>query len=176
VADKRFRRDFYYRLNVARVHLPPLRERKEDIPLLFQHYVLGFSRALGKTAMAVSDDAMQRLLRHHWPGNVRELRNAVEAVFVEPPSGAIECANLPNCMRGPNGASAAACPSERDMLLCMLVATHWNRTEAAQRLHWSRMTVYRKMTKYGIQPPARRLWDSNAESSRDIPPDIPPAC
>lgn len=170
VADNRFRRDFYYRLNVARVHLPPLRERREDIPLLFQHYVLGFARRLGKTAMAVSDEAMQRLLRYHWPGNVRELRNAVEAVFVEPPSGAIQCANLPNCMRGQNGASAAACPSERDMLLCTLVATHWNRTEAAQRLHWSRMTVYRKMTKYGIQPPARQLWNSNAESSRDVPP------
>ena len=170
VADNRFRSDFYYRLNVARVHLPPLRERKEDIPLLFRHYLLEFARSLGNTAMAVSDDAMQRLLRYHWPGNIRELRNTVEAVFVEPPGGAIECANLPNCMRVQNEASLAACPSEREMLLCMLVATHWNRTETAQRLRWSRMTVYRKMTKYGIQPPTRHSRDSGGASWRDVPP------
>ena len=170
VANNRFRPDLYYRLNVARVHLPPLRERREDIPLLFRHYVVHYARKLGRTPMQVGDEAMQRLLGYHWPGNIRELRNAVEAAFVEPNGGAIECVNLPRCMRGTDGAPASLCSSERDMLLCMLVATHWNRTETAQRLHWSRMTVYRKMTKYGIQPPARHERDSSAGSERDIAP------
>ena len=81
-AEGRFRQDLYYRLNVVRIELPPLRERRDDIPLLIRHYLAHFNRELGTSVRGLSPRAMDTLCDYHWPGNVRELRNAIEALLV----------------------------------------------------------------------------------------------
>jgi two-component system response regulator PilR (NtrC family) len=84
VEDGRFRQDLYYRINVINVHLPPLRDRRDDIPLLAEHFVVRFARQMGKPITGISGDAMGILRRYHWPGNIRELENAMErAVALE---------------------------------------------------------------------------------------------
>ncbi|MFL6623152.1 MAG: sigma 54-interacting transcriptional regulator [Sulfurifustis sp.] len=147
--DSRFRSDLYFRLNVARIHLAPLRERKEDVVPLFQHHVAEFSRRLGTSARNVSHDAWQCLLHYDWPGNVRELRNVVEAIFIDPPAGDIGIDDLPEYLRR-RAASAPSAESERERVLAVLTATRWNKSDAAKQLQWSRMTLYRKMTKYNL--------------------------
>jgi DNA-binding NtrC family response regulator len=167
VAVGRFRKDLYYRLNVARVHLPPLRERRGDIVALVRH----FCRQLGLDAAEdPADPALQAFLRHDWPGNVRELRNVLEAASIASPSGRLSLRDLPPQLwppatpavapgapsaapaSGPATASPAGPPlsTERDRLLSALSLTNWNKSQAAARLQWSRMTLYRKLAKYGI--------------------------
>jgi transcriptional regulator with PAS, ATPase and Fis domain len=82
VAENRFREDLFYRLNVVQIHMPPLRERKEDIPLLANHFLNMFIQEIGIHKIAISDTAMQRMLEYTWPGNVRELKNAIERAVV----------------------------------------------------------------------------------------------
>ena len=157
VAQGRFRKDLYYRLNVARVHLPPLRERRGDIPALVGH----FCRQLGLTlAQDSADPTLEALLSHDWPGNVRELRNVIEAMAIVSPAGRLSLRDLPRELWPEAGArtNPGATPgsptaaNERDRLLSALSLTNWNKSRAAARLHWSRMTLYRKLAKYGIAP------------------------
>ena len=150
--EGRFRKDLYFRLNVARIHLPALRERKEDLPALVAHYVREFSRLLGRDVDGITDEALAALGRHDWPGNVRELRNVVESVFATLCSRRISLMDLPAPYRRPtgDGAAAAVTEGERDRLLAALSETKWNKSKAAARLRWSRMTVYRKMAKYHL--------------------------
>ena len=150
VAQERFRRDLYFRLNVASVHLPPLRERTQDVPGLLQHYLGPLNRRLGTRITGFAPDALECLLRHAWPGNVRELKNLVEAVALSAPSGVITRADLPAAFRRRADEGVEAGTHERDRLLSALVSTNWNKSRAAQELHWARMTVYRKMAKYHI--------------------------
>jgi DNA-binding NtrC family response regulator len=148
--EGRFRKDLYFRLNVARIHLPALRERKEDLPALIDHYIRAFSRMLGREVDGITDEALAALLHHDWPGNVRELRNLVEAVFTRLRSRHISLADLPVLYRQVGNAGEIPQEAERDRLLAALLATKWNKSRAAERLHWSRMTVYRKMAKYHL--------------------------
>jgi DNA-binding NtrC family response regulator len=151
MAEGRFRKDLYFRLNVVRIHLPPLRERKEDLLPLVEHYVDEFSRLFGREVDGVTDDALAALCRHDWPGNVRELRNVVESVFTTLRSRRIAPADLPPAFRGaPGSAGVPETAGERDRLIAALSETRWNKSKAAARLHWSRMTVYRKMAKYRL--------------------------
>jgi len=156
VAQERFRRDLYFRLNVASVHLPPLRERTQDVPALLQHYLGPLNRRLGTWITGFAPDALECLLRHAWPGNVRELKNLVESVALTAPSGEITRADLPAAFRrrADERVDLSRPPEagthERDRLLSALVSTNWNKSRAAQELHWARMTVYRKMAKYHI--------------------------
>src|SRR4029079_1636924 len=84
VSDGRFREDLFYRINVIGIHLPPLRERREDIPLLAEHFLAKYSEQMGKTIGGLSNDALETLQRHEWPGNIRELENTIErAVALE---------------------------------------------------------------------------------------------
>ena len=85
IADGRFRKDLYYRLNVVRVELPPLRERLEDVPQLIGHYLMQFNRELGRSVRGLSARAMDALCAYQWPGNIRELRNVIEALLVNLP-------------------------------------------------------------------------------------------
>jgi len=143
-----FRKDLYYRLNVARVELPPLRERKEDIPLLVEH----FRRRLGQEAIeAVSNDCLERLMEYEWPGNIRELRNVLERIFLVCESGVVESSDLPAEMRGPRKGGCELGASERERLVEALCSSEWNKSRAAEQMHWSRMTLYRKLAKYRIK-------------------------
>jgi two-component system response regulator PilR (NtrC family) len=103
VRERRFREDLYYRLNVIPVHLPPLRERREDIPLLADHFLRRFSAAMGKKAVRISEEAMQRLLAHSWPGNVRELENVMERAVALETTEAVLVDRLPDPIRGVTG-------------------------------------------------------------------------
>jgi len=151
ISEQRFRKDLYFRLNVAQIQLPPLRERREDIPALLEHYVGVFNRLTGSQVEGFTPQAMCRLKDHDWPGNVRELRSVIESVFIDPPARIDEC-HLP-------WEHAALCPGprashERDQLLEALQCTHWNKSKAADRLRWSRMKVYRKLAQYHIDEQA----------------------
>jgi len=150
MASKEFRQDLYFRLNVARVRLPALRERKDDIQLLIDHYVEKFAAQLGRRIEGFSDEAMQLLLRYDWPGNIRELINLIERIFIDPPRAKIAVADLPSSMRYLSPVHQEAAPTEREILLYTLSQTNWNKSKAAERLHWSRMTLYRKIAKYRI--------------------------
>jgi two-component system response regulator HydG/two-component system response regulator AtoC len=151
LADEgRFRRDLYFRLNVARIHLPPLRERKEDVPLLLRHYTQEFNRLRERDVEGFSDEALDRLLRYDWPGNVRELRNLIEACFLSVASLRFSLSDMPEHFRQRLERLENGIGDERERLLSTLTATKWNKSDAALRLHWSRMTLYRKMAKYRI--------------------------
>ena len=148
-----FRRDLYYRLNVGRIHLPPLRERKEDIPLLIRQHLQELNGRLGLKVEGLNDDAMDLMLRYDWPGNIRELKNVLEAALISRPIDSIGIAELPQtfCREVAEGAGQKSQrDTERDSLLAALLSSNWNKSRAAKKLNWSRMTVYRKMRKYRI--------------------------
>jgi transcriptional regulator with PAS, ATPase and Fis domain len=151
LADEgRFRRDLYFRLNVARIHLPPLRDRKEDVPLLLGHYTQEFNRVWERNVEGFSDEALDRLLHYDWPGNVRELKNLIEACFLSVASLRVSLSDMPEYFRQRLERTENRVGDERERLLSTLAATKWNKSNAALRLHWSRMTLYRKMAKYCI--------------------------
>ena len=152
IAERRFRKDLYYRLDVARIELPPLRERSEDIPLLFDHLLAEMNRRLGRSVGGPSREVLDCLLAHDWPGNVRELKNLLEAIFITPPAGGISIDDLPPRLRNRVAAGEAPPGGERERLLAALFAVDWNKSKAAAALHWSRMTLYRKMAKHQIDP------------------------
>ncbi len=145
-----FRKDLYFRLKVASLVVPPLKDRKEDIPLLLDHYVGEFNRRFGLNVEGFTAEALSTLLQYDWPGNVRELKNLVEAIFIDIPSRRIAFTDLPEDLHERLRTTAVLPQSERERLLSALFATNWNCSEAAQKLRWSRMTLYRKMARYQI--------------------------
>ncbi len=151
VAKNAFRKDLYYRFNVARVSLPALRERKEDIGPLVMHFIEYFNSHYRRHVQEPSMELMQHLFKYEWPGNVRELRNFVEAVFIDPPQGQIGLADLPESFKSIFAGFENQSSTERDRIVAVLAATHWNKSQAAAQLHWSRMTLYRKLAKYQLQ-------------------------
>src|ERR1700722_240842 len=154
-----FRRDLYYRLNVARVELPPLRDRREDIPLLVDYY----RQRLGGVGVAhISKECLRRISQYDWPGNIRELRNVLETCFLHCGAGEVHAEHLPQRLREVTETDRALPPDERDRLFEALCSTQWNKSRAAETLRWSRMTLYRKMAKYRIShvSPVRRSLDS----------------
>jgi transcriptional regulator with PAS, ATPase and Fis domain len=151
VAKGKFRQDLYFRLNVAKVHLPPLRERKEDIPHLVDYYLQEFNNRLGENIEGFTDETLELLLGYNWPGNIRELKNLLEAIFIDPPLDRTAISNLPESIRQPHQAEERVTLTERELLLSALYSVNWNKSKAAEQLHWSRMTLYRKMAKYHIR-------------------------
>jgi len=151
VREERFRSDLLFRLNVARVRLPPLRERPSDIPLLVQHFLPGLNRSFGYRVTRFSDLALKNLIQYSWPGNVRELRNVMEMAFLNLRSPSSTVADLSEIVENPlTIANEPLREDERERLFTVLVSSRWNVSEAARKLHWSRMTVYRKLAKYQI--------------------------
>ena len=148
--ENKFRKDLFFRLNVARIHLPPLRERKEDLPSLVDHYIVHFSRRFGRKVQRITEEAMDCLFSYDWPGNVRELKNLLESIFVEAPPGEISLGDLPANLRQRCAELRSLSGDERERLLWALATTNWNKSKAAAKLHWSRMTLYRKMARYNI--------------------------
>jgi DNA-binding NtrC family response regulator len=155
IRERRFREDLFYRLNVMPIHLPPLRERREDIPLLVDHFVKIFGARTGKAIPAVSDEAMQFLRTYDWPGNVRELKNAIERAVVTCEGSAIQVADL--SYKGfaegstPNGGDTGSlAASERDQIVKMLLQFEGHKSKTAEHLGINRKTLREKMRKYGI--------------------------
>jgi DNA-binding NtrC family response regulator len=146
VAARRFRADLYYRLNVARIEIAALRDRAGDVLELFEHFARPLAARSSCGAVRLSAAAHDALLRHDWPGNVRELRNVVEAAYL-----AYEGVPLP-----PEALPIAVAPgqAESTLILEALERCEWNRSKAAELLHWSRMTLYRKMKRLHILPAA----------------------
>jgi DNA-binding NtrC family response regulator len=151
VLKKYFRQDLYFRLNVARVQLPPLRDRKEDIECLVKHYLQVFNALFKREISGFTEDAWELLLNHDWPGNIRELKNFLEVIYIDPPSNhQITIKDLPDLIGSSHQQEDSATSAERDLLFSTLCSVHWNKSKAAEKLHWSRMTLYRKMAKYHI--------------------------
>jgi DNA-binding NtrC family response regulator len=145
-----FRRDLYYRLRVFAIHLPPLRQRREDLPLLVGHFIARFNRLHG-TAFAVPPPAALRpLVEHTWPGNVRELENVLEAICLQAAaSGADPAGLLVASGVGTNGLIG----DERARIVRVLDEHRWNRQRAAAALGISRVTLWRRMERHGIRDP-----------------------
>jgi DNA-binding NtrC family response regulator len=152
-SDGQFRTDLFYRLNVARVHLPALREHREDIPLLLHHYIQESNR--GAANLEFTDEVWNCLMSYDWPGNIRELKNVLESLAVNAFEDRIQISDLPPAVRGKLAHSSADCLNEREKVLSALLSTKWNKSKAAARLHWSRMTLYRKLSKYHLVTPPR---------------------
>jgi transcriptional regulator with PAS, ATPase and Fis domain len=146
----RFRQDLFFRLNVGRLFLPSLKERPEDILELFRYYIQRFNAQYGRSVQAPTPELAERLAAYDWPGNVRELRNCVEALFIDPPNGAIGLEHLPESFRRIFQSHQTTNISERDAIISALSRTNWNKKMAARELQWSRMTLYRKLEKYKI--------------------------
>lgn len=150
VAHNRFRADLFYRLNVARLIVPPLRERRDDILLLAQHAIAELNRRDGCRVGPPAPALLDCLCAHDWPGNVRELRNLIESIFIDPPAGAVGLEHLPPAFQALFGRYRTTASAERDRMVHALERTNWNKVEAAKALNWSRMTLYRKLAKYHI--------------------------
>ncbi|MFO0793844.1 MAG: sigma-54 dependent transcriptional regulator [Candidatus Brocadiaceae bacterium] len=150
VEEGKFRKDLYFRLNVARVHLPPLRERKEDIPHFLDFFLRKFNLQFGRAVEGFTGDTLEYLLSYDWPGNIRELKNLLEAIFINSPSRRITFLELPEQFRRKLEEMKNLPLSDQALLLSTLITTKWNKSKTAQKLQWSRMTLYRKMAKYHI--------------------------
>ena len=150
VGEGRFREDLYYRLNVVRMHLPPLRDRKEDIPALVAHGINMFNRRFNSNVQGLTDEATACLMRYDWPGNIRELMNVLEASFVNHPGRKIGFSELPKQLQQKLRGGQEVPNDERKTILSVLMETKWNKATAARKLNWSRMTLYRKIAKYNI--------------------------
>jgi two-component system response regulator HydG len=158
VKTGRFREDLYYRLNVIPIHLPPLRDRGNDIPLLARHFLRRFAKEQGKEVSGFSPEVMRMLLDYSWPGNVRELENSIEHATVLAKGQQVEVSDLPAILHSVTSISLERKPAtmaehERALLQQVLEACGWNKKKAAQRLGISRNTLYVKLKKYHITRP-----------------------
>ena len=181
VARKEFRSDLYYRLNVFPVTLPPLRERREDIPKLAWHFVEGFARRMGKRIDHIPQDILDAFTSYSWPGNVRELQNLIERAVIRSDNGV-----LPNPLPITDENPVMVTPSQntfavtaskqtfrdstRALILHALQATGWvigGSDGAAARLGLKRTTLYQKMKKLGISRPAQQNDTNDKSESRE---------
>jgi len=162
IARGAFRQDLFYRLNVIPFYVPPLRDRKEDIPVLARFFLKEFSAAYGKKTRELSDAAMEILIRYPWPGNVRELKNLVERLVIVCPQSRIEPHHLPpELFRGVSESPQhpyatlheARSAYEREFILRKLQEHRWNMTQTASALGLERSHLYRKMKSLGIAAP-----------------------
>jgi len=147
VEKGRFREDLFYRLNVFNIHMPPLRERTEDIPLLVAHFIKESSRMMGKEISSVSDDAMSSLLQHSWRGNVRELMNTIESACVLCAGETIQSEHLPPILE--TWTTSFEATRDKDIREALRL-TRGNKAKAARLLGIHRSTLYRRMERYGI--------------------------
>ena len=158
VAESRFRQDLYYRLSVIIIRVPPLRERRADIPLLIGSFLEDACKRAGQRKV-LSAEALDALMSHRWPGNVRELRNAIERLVVSSRGLLIEAFDLPDTVLtvrpSPQDQPFSDLPTlddlERRYLMHVLDAANGNRTRAAEILGVDRRTLYRMAERFGIE-------------------------
>ncbi len=159
VKDGVFREDLYYRINVIPIHMPSLKKRRNDIPLLAKYFLLRFAEEQGKDIHDFTSEAMRMLLDYPWPGNVRELENSVEHAVVLAKSNRIDVDQLPSIMQSNAYASESEptrgtiVENEKILLQEMLEECGWNKKKTAERLGISRSTLYGKLKKYQISKP-----------------------
>ena len=127
MAEEKFRTDLFFRLSVANIHLPPLRDRKEDLRALCDHYIGDMNRRFGREVKGFTEEAFAYVLRYEWPGNVRELKNLIEAIFVNLPAGKITFMDLPEQFRRRFEEMNDLSHGERDRVLSALLSTNWNK-------------------------------------------------
>ncbi len=154
IEEGKFRPDLFYRLNVFHIELPPLRERRDDIPLLVNHFVRKFSMQMNKKINRVSPAAMDLLQQQPWMGNIRELENAIERAMVvaqEPEIGERDFV-FKAAAAGPNGSKSLE-DMERAHILRVLEQCNWNQTRAAETLEIDRVTLHHKLKRYGWSKP-----------------------
>jgi DNA-binding NtrC family response regulator len=171
VAEGTFREDLYYRLHVFPIQLPPLRERKEDIPLLAGHLLQKVRKRSGKAVAEISDEALTLLAEYHWPGNVRQLESAIEWAVISAEGNVLEPRHLPKyVLHEPRIVSAPAprnneeflslkkkireeaiAEVEREFVLAALDRNHWNVTHAAQEVGIARPNFQALMRKHGVR-------------------------
>ena len=167
VAAGTFRQDLYYRIRIFEIGLPPLAERREDVPLLVEHFVEEMSRSTHKPLREVSKDALQKLMDYPWPGNVRELRNSIEHAFVVLSGDVLQAEHLPSEVRTyapaasspahPRPESAASPEAERERIEAALRRHGGNRSAAARSLGVSRVTLWKWMRAHGIEVATREV-------------------
>jgi DNA-binding NtrC family response regulator len=165
VVEGKFREDLFYRLNVISIHLPPLRERKEDIPQLTEHFLRKFSVENGRTGLHFTPEALKAMMDYDWPGNVREIENAVERAVVLGSSPALGAEILPEQLFQNGSHKSNSFPTEnldgrslfevmeaceRRIILDMLSRTNWSQTEAADRFKIPLSTLNQKIKRLQI--------------------------
>jgi two-component system, NtrC family, nitrogen regulation response regulator NtrX len=163
IREGRFREDLYYRLNVVPIDVPPLRERRDDIPMLVQHFVSLLQRADGVTPREISRGAMARLQLLDWPGNVRELRNTVERLLILSSGDSIEAEDVEFLVSGGGSGGGLGGEilqagtfnefkerAERAYLLQKLRENDWNVSETARSVDMPRSNLYKKIERYGL--------------------------
>ncbi|MEW6379120.1 MAG: sigma 54-interacting transcriptional regulator [bacterium] len=158
VARGTFREDLYYRLNVVPIDVPALRERKEDIPLLVEHFIAKINQKVGKNIIDMSQKAVNILMEYYWPGNIRQLENAVEYAIIRCQGAQIKVQDLPAEIRNQKKGEKASmhdliANTEKSAFLEALQECQWDLTQTAQRLNISRTTLWRKIKKYRIERP-----------------------
>jgi DNA-binding NtrC family response regulator len=155
IQEGSFREDLYYRLNVFSIVVPPLRERKSDVPMLAGYFVGKYARAMAKPINAISPEAMDVLVRYNWPGNVRELENAIERAMVVGKPPAIRPEDLPFQLSDKNNLPTTGSLSsvEKTHISSVLEQYNWNISRSAEVLEIDRVTLYNKIHKYGLRKP-----------------------
>jgi len=161
VQEGRFRQDLYYRLNVIRIDLPPLRERAEDIPVLIEHFMRKFSDQVQRKLGGIEPEALTALMNYHWPGNVRELEHTIERAVLLGKEIRIGLQDLPPSLAARNNnvlplADAVARSYtlrdlEKEYIMRVMESVHGNKTEAAKTLGVDRTTLYRKLEEYKLK-------------------------
>lgn len=161
--DATFRLDLYHRLNVIPIHIPPLRERLEDIPLLVNHFLIYFAQKYSSTVKKISPDAVKELQKYRWPGNIRELRNLMERLVILTDADVIQSQQVHDYLPTPNTQIDDVMgtlstfedfkrESEKLFLLKKLVENGWNIKKTAEDLEMQRSNLYKKIEKYGLKP------------------------
>jgi DNA-binding NtrC family response regulator len=159
IADGHFRPDLYYRLNVFRMELPPLRDRREDIPLLVHFFIEKYAASMNRKISGVSPEAMNLIQQYHWPGNVRELENAVERAIVVARDGELTAENFAiksSAAHAPSAIPIENVPleaAEKEHILRVLASCDYNQTRAAEVLRIDRVTLHKKLKRYGWTRP-----------------------
>jgi two-component system NtrC family response regulator len=165
IDDGLFREDLYYRLSVVTIDVPPLRERREDIPLLAQHFIKQFSERYAISKLSITEAVLEKLAQYNWPGNVRELQNVIERVSVLAKSDKIDVDELPPEIRSSSSRIASISfklpeegidleEIEKEILLQALEKHSWNQSQASRYLNISRKTLIYRMEKFALVPPA----------------------
>lgn len=160
VNEGSFRQDLFYRINVLRIKLPPLRERKEDIPILVDHFINRLNQSRGKSVSGISQEALALLMSHDYPGNIRELENIIEHAFVLCSKERIEASCLPENIRpaptsSPGIMSSTIQTVEKQTILETLKKHNFNRLATAKELGIHKSTLFRKIKKLGLELPQK---------------------